>query len=89
MVNAALYLRRPLLVTGRPGTGKSTLAFRIARELRLGRVLVWPITSRTTLKSGQYDYDAIGRALEAGTRQAVAWWGRAAEEATVADPVDR
>ena len=27
MVNAALFLRRPLLVTGRPGTGKSTLAY--------------------------------------------------------------
>jgi MoxR-like ATPase len=88
MVNAALYLRRPLLVTGRPGTGKSSLAFRISQELRLGRVLVWPITSRTTLKSGQYDYDAIGRALAAGTRQAVARGGREAKETTVADPVD-
>ncbi|WP_409497320.1 AAA family ATPase [Amycolatopsis sp. cmx-11-12] len=38
MVNAALYLRRPLLVTGNPGTGKSSLAYRIARELGLGRV---------------------------------------------------
>ncbi|MGH4009622.1 MAG: AAA family ATPase [Pseudonocardiaceae bacterium] len=72
MVNAALYLRRPLLVTGRPGTGKSSLAFRIARELRLGRVLRWPITSHTTLKSGQYGYDAIGRAQAAGTRLALA-----------------
>jgi MoxR-like ATPase len=94
MVNAALYLRRPLLVTGRPGTGKSSLAFRIARELRLGRVLRWPITSHTTLKSGQYGYDAIGRALAAGTRQAVAAWGRevgnrAVDSAAVADPVDQ
>jgi MoxR-like ATPase len=88
MVNAALYLRRPLLVTGRPGTGKSSLAFRIARELRLGRVLRWPITSHTTLKSGQYGYDAIGRAVAAGTRQAVARWGRAVDSAAVADPVD-
>ncbi|MGW6454977.1 AAA family ATPase [Streptomyces sp. NPDC055078] len=61
MVNAALYLRRPLLVTGRPGTGKSSLAYRISRELRLGRVLRWHITSRTTLRSGLYEYDAIGR----------------------------
>jgi MoxR-like ATPase len=61
MVNAALYLRRPLLVTGRPGSGKSSLAYRISRELGLGRVLRWPITSQTTLKSGLYDYDAIGR----------------------------
>jgi MoxR-like ATPase len=74
MVNAALYLRRPLLVTGRPGTGKSSLVFRIARELRLGRVLRWPITSHTTLKSGQYGYDAIGRAMAAGTRQIMTGW---------------
>ncbi|MEU0405616.1 AAA family ATPase, partial [Streptomyces sp. NPDC006197] len=31
--NAALYLRRPLLVTGNPGTGKSTLAHAVAHEL--------------------------------------------------------
>lgn len=61
MVNAALLLRRPLLVTGRPGTGKSSLAFQIARELRLGRVLRWPITSSTSLANGLYEYDAIGR----------------------------
>lgn len=61
MVNAALYLRRPLLVTGRPGTGKSSLAYAVARELDLGEVLYWPITTRTTLKDGLYTYDAIGR----------------------------
>ncbi|MFM6898728.1 MAG: MoxR family ATPase, partial [Microcystis panniformis] len=32
MVNAALYLRRPLLVTGKPGTGKSSLAYKVAQE---------------------------------------------------------
>lgn len=75
MVNAALYLRRPLLVTGRPGTGKSSLAYRIARELRLGRVLRWPITSHTTLRRGLYGYDAIGRAQAAATRQVAARLG--------------
>lgn len=64
MVNAALWVRRQLLVTGNPGSGKSAIAFRIARELRLGRVLEWPITSRTTLRSGLYEYDAIGRAQD-------------------------
>ncbi|OEJ25056.1 AAA family ATPase [Streptomyces agglomeratus] len=60
-VNAALYLRRPLLVTGNPGTGKSTLAQAVAHELGLGRVLRWPIVSRSVLQDGLYRYDAIGR----------------------------
>ncbi|MER6311163.1 AAA family ATPase [Streptomyces sp. NPDC001739] len=61
LVNAALYLRRPLLVTGAPGSGKSTLAHSVAYELGLGRVLSWPVVSRSTLRDGLYDYDAIGR----------------------------
>ena len=61
MVNAAIYLRRPLLVTGKPGSGKSTLAYSIAYELNLGPVLHWPITTRTTLQEGLYRYDAIAR----------------------------
>lgn len=60
-VNAALYLRRPLLITGKPGVGKSSLAYSVAYELNLGAVLRWAITSRTTLKDGLYSYDAIGR----------------------------
>ncbi|AQT74388.1 AAA family ATPase [Streptomyces sp. fd1-xmd] len=60
-VNAALYLRRPLLVTGFPGTGKSTLAHSVAHELKLGRVLRWPVVSRTVLQDGLYRYDALAR----------------------------
>lgn len=65
LVNAALYLRRPLLVTGKPGTGKTSLAYAVAYELQLGEVLNWPITTRSTLKDGLYRYDAIGRLQEA------------------------
>jgi MoxR-like ATPase len=65
MVNAALFLRRPLLVTGKPGTGKSTLAYSVAHELQLGPVLYWPITSRSGLQDAIYRYDAIGRLREA------------------------
>ena len=64
LVNAALCLRRPLLITGKPGTGKSTLARAVAHELALGAVLTWPINTRSTLHEGLYSYDAIGRAQE-------------------------
>ncbi|MGW1022994.1 AAA family ATPase [Streptomyces sp. NPDC002577] len=65
LINAALYLRRPLLVTGEPGSGKSTLAHAVAHELGLGRVLQWPVVSRTELRDGLYTYDAIGRLHDA------------------------
>lgn len=60
-VNAALHLRRPLLVTGGPGTGKSALAREIARQLRAERFLKWPVNSKSTLADALYRYDAIGR----------------------------
>lgn len=67
VVNAALYLRRPLLVTGKPGTGKTTLAYAIAYELNLGPVLLWPITTRSTRQEGLYEYDAIARLRDTQT----------------------
>ncbi|MBD2770829.1 MoxR family ATPase [Iningainema tapete] len=64
-VNAALYLRRPLLVTGNPGTGKTSLAYAIAHELKLGPVLTWSITARSILQDALYRYDAIARLQDA------------------------
>jgi MoxR-like ATPase len=63
-VNAAIYLRRTLLITGRPGAGKTSLAYAIAHQLSLGPVLTWPITARSNLKDGLSHYDAIGRLEE-------------------------
>jgi MoxR-like ATPase len=61
-VNAAIHLRRPLLVSGDPGTGKTSLAYAIAWELNLGPVLRWSITPRTQLRDdGLFRYDAIAR----------------------------
>ncbi len=73
LVNAALYLRRPLLITGKPGIGKSSLAYAVAHELRLGRVLNWPITTRSTVQEGLYRYDAIGRLQEANMKRNAAF----------------
>ncbi|GAA5037888.1 AAA family ATPase [Streptomyces siamensis] len=60
-VNAALMLRRPLLVTGPAGSGKSTVVEQVAAELKLGAVLRWHITSRSMLAEALYRYDALGR----------------------------
>ncbi|EKU96986.1 ATPase family protein [Leptolyngbya sp. PCC 7375] len=64
-VNAAIHLRRPLLVTGTPGSGKTSLAYAIAHELQLGPVLKWPITARSSLREALYSYDAIARLQDA------------------------
>lgn len=60
-IDASIHLRRPLLVTGNPGTGKSSLARAIAYRLELGKLLEWRINSRSTLQEGLYAYDAIRR----------------------------
>ncbi|MER5757365.1 MoxR family ATPase [Streptomyces sp. NPDC002088] len=70
VVNAALHLRRPLLVTGHPGVGKTSLAQAIAYELDLGKVLHWPVNSRSTLQDALYRYDAIGRLQESNLPRA-------------------
>lgn len=85
-VNAAIHLRRPLLVTGPPGTGKSTLAASIARELQLGPLLRWGITSRSTLKEGLYEYDVLGRLHDMNLRQRMAAVYRAETGQEMADP---
>jgi MoxR-like ATPase len=59
-VNAAVQLRRPLLVKGEPGTGKTILAHEIAGAL--GAPLIeWHIKSTTRAVQGLYEYDAVAR----------------------------
>jgi len=59
-VNAAVTLRRPLLVKGEPGTGKTVLAHEIA--LALGAPLIeWHVKSTTRAHQGLYEYDAVAR----------------------------
>ncbi|WP_210541929.1 MoxR family ATPase [Rhodoferax sp. PAMC 29310] len=59
-VNAAITLKRPLLVKGEPGTGKTMLAEEVASALGLP-LLQWHIKSTTKAQQGLYEYDAVSR----------------------------
>jgi len=59
-VNAAVLLRRPLLVKGEPGTGKTVLAQQIAAALD-APLIEWNIKSTTKAHQGLYEYDAVAR----------------------------
>jgi len=59
-VNAATRLRRPLLVKGEPGTGKTVLAQEIATALN-APLIEWNIKSTTKAHQGLYEYDAVAR----------------------------
>jgi len=59
-VNAALATRRPLLVRGEPGTGKSQLA-RAAAQLLGRRFLQKVVDARTEISDLFYHFDAVER----------------------------
>ncbi|MFY8116777.1 MAG: AAA family ATPase, partial [Roseateles sp.] len=59
-VNAAITLKRPLLVKGEPGTGKTMLAEEVAQSLGLP-LLQWHVKSTTKAQQGLYEYDAVSR----------------------------
>jgi MoxR-like ATPase len=59
-VNAAITLRRPLLIKGEPGTGKTMLAEEVAAALGMP-LLQWHIKSTTKAQQGLYEYDAVSR----------------------------
>ena len=59
-VNAAITLRRPLLVKGEPGTGKTVLAEEIAKAVN-APLISWNIKSSTKAHQGLYEYDAVAR----------------------------
>jgi MoxR-like ATPase len=59
-VNAAATLRRPLLVKGEPGTGKTVLAHEIAKAFGTP-LLEWHVKSTTKAQQGLYEYDAVSR----------------------------
>ena len=59
-VNASITLKRPLLVKGEPGTGKTMLAEEVAEALNMP-LLQWHIKSTTKAQQGLYEYDAVAR----------------------------
>ena len=59
-VNAAVALERPLLIKGEPGTGKTVLAYEIAKALD-AELITWHIKSTTKAHQGLYEYDAVTR----------------------------
>ncbi|HEY1102352.1 MAG TPA: MoxR family ATPase [Burkholderiaceae bacterium] len=59
-VNASITLKRPLLVKGEPGTGKTMLAEEVAQALGMP-LLQWHIKSTTKAQQGLYEYDAVSR----------------------------
>ena len=59
-VNAAVALERPLLIKGEPGTGKTVLAYEIAKAMN-APLITWHIKSTTKAHNGLYEYDAVSR----------------------------
>ena len=59
-VNAAVALERPLLIKGEPGTGKTVLAYEMAKALN-APLITWHIKSTTKAHNGLYEYDAVSR----------------------------
>jgi MoxR-like ATPase len=67
-VNLAIYLRRPLLLEGEAGCGKTRLASAVAYELGLP-LYRWDIRSTSKAQEGQYVYDAILRLHDVQTQK--------------------
>ena len=59
-VNAAVALERPLLIKGEPGTGKTVLAYEVAKAMG-APLITWHIKSTTKASQGLYEYDAVTR----------------------------
>ncbi len=67
-VNLAIYLRRPLLLEGEAGCGKTRLASAVAYELGLP-FYRWDVRSTSKAQEGLYEYDAILRLHDVQTQK--------------------
>jgi MoxR-like ATPase len=65
LVNLSIELRRPLLVEGEPGCGKTMLAWSVAAELGLGEPVRVSIKSTSRARDLLYRFDAVRRLQDA------------------------
>jgi len=69
-IDVAVGLGRPLLVTGEPGSGKTTLGYAVARRLGIERAYLFVTKSTSEARDLFYSYDALGRFRDAQAQKA-------------------
>ena len=77
-IRVALLLGMPLLLTGEPGCGKTSVGHWLAWKLQLGDALVHNVKSASTGRELLYDFDELGRFrdIHGGTKRENSYYVR-------------